>query len=149
MRETLGDLQGRHGFGRAIAAPQIGAPIRALYVELDQPWVMINPEIVDVGTDDFLVWDDCFSFIDLMVRVQRAYRIKVRFQDLRGKTHVLELENGAAELLQHEMDHLDGVLAVDRPAGLDPLCLREEWNKHYAHRGRWGKPAPRAEPLPH
>jgi len=148
MRETLGDLQGRHGFGRAIAAPQIGAPIRVLYVELDEPWVMINPEIVDVGTEDFLVWDDCFSFIELMVRVQRAHRIKVRFHDLNGKQHVLELEREAAELLQHEIDHLDGVLAVDRPASLDPFCLREEWNKHYAARGRWGNPAPRVAPPP-
>jgi peptide deformylase len=147
LKETLRDLKSRYGIGRGIAAPQIGAPMRVIYVELDRPWVLINPEIVDVGTEDFAVWDDCFSFINLMVRVQRAYRIKVRYQDLRGKTHTVELEGDVAELLQHEIDHLEGVLALDRPAGLDSFCMREEWNKHHALTGRYGEPSLRAEPV--
>jgi peptide deformylase len=118
-----------------------------VYAELDKPLIMLNPEIIDVGNDDFMVWDDCYSFLDMMVRVQRAYRVKVRYQDLAGKAHTSELEGDAAELLQHEIDHLDGVLAVDRPAGLDPFCLREEWNKHYGRKGRYGNPTPRAAPL--
>ena len=55
----------------------------------------------------------------------------------------VELEGDRAELLQHEIDHLDGVLAVDRAHGLDPFCLREEWNRHYAAQGRYGDPEPR------
>jgi peptide deformylase len=62
LQETLSDFRARNGMGRGIAAPQIGAPIRLVYIEIDRPWVLINPEIVDIGTDDFLVWDDCFSF---------------------------------------------------------------------------------------
>jgi peptide deformylase len=147
LKETLRDLKSRYGIGRGIAAPQIGAPMRVIYIEMDRPWVLINPEIVDVGTEDFGVWDDCFSFINLMVRVQRAYRIKVRYQDLRGKTHTVELEGDVAELLQHEIDHLEGVLVVDRPAGLDSFCMREEWNKHHALLGRYGEPSLRAEPI--
>ena len=84
LRDTLRDWQSRFGTGRAIAAPQIGAPVRIVYVEMDRPWPLINPEIVDIGTEDFTVWDDCFSFPNLMIRVQRAYRIRVRFQDLKG-----------------------------------------------------------------
>ena len=148
LKETLRDLKSRHGMGRAIAAPQIGAPIRVVYVDIDRPWVLINPEIVDVSTEDFGVWDDCFSFPELMVRVQRAYRIAVRYQDLRGRTHTLEVDGPVAELIQHEIDHLEGVLAVDRPAGVDPFCLREEWNKQYAARGRYSRPSLRAEPIP-
>jgi peptide deformylase len=62
--------------GRALAAPQIGAPVRVVFVEITgkQRWTMINPEITDVGSQDFLVWDDCFSFPNLLVRVTRAYR---------------------------------------------------------------------------
>src|ERR1044071_3219817 len=67
LRVVLGEVKARHGMGRALAASQIGAPIRVVYVDAGKPWVLINPEIVDVGTDDFLVWDDCFSFPDLMV----------------------------------------------------------------------------------
>src|SRR5687768_16522532 len=111
-----------------------------VYADLGKPWVLINPEIIDVGTDDFLVWDDCFSFPDIMVRVQRAFRIKVRYQDLRGKTLTVDLERDEAELIQHEIDHLDGVLAVDRPVGLDPFCLRKEWKRHYTDKLRYGSP---------
>lgn len=140
LRETLRDWQSRFGAGRAIAAPQIGAPVRMVYVEMDRPWVLINPEIMDIGNEDFSVWDDCFSFPNLLVRVSRAYRIRVRYQDLKGAWKEEDLEGDRAELLQHEIDHLDGVLAVDRPHGLDPFCLREEWNRLHGLGGRYGPP---------
>jgi peptide deformylase len=145
LRETLRDFQSRFGYGRAIAGPQIGAPVRIVCVEMDKPWTLINPEIVDVGTEDFTVWDDCFSSPNLMVRVSRAFRIKVRYQDQKGEWHTEELERDRAELLQHEIDHLDGVLAVDRPHGLDPFCLREEWNRQHASEGRYGEAEIRSE----
>lgn len=146
LRDTLRDWQQRHGSGRGIAAPQIGAPIRLIHIEIDRPWTLVNPEIVDVGEQDFLVWDDCFSFPDLMVRVQRAHHVTVKYQDLFGKEHTVQAEHDLAELLQHEIDHLDGVLAVDRPTGLDPFCLREEWTRHWAAQGRYGPPTPRWAP---
>src|ERR1700741_609522 len=92
LGETLRDFQSRFGTGRAIAAPQIGAPVRIVYVEMDRPWPLINPEIVEIGTEDFSVWDDCFSFPSLLVRIQRAYRIRVRYQDMKGETHEVDLE---------------------------------------------------------
>ncbi len=144
MKETLHDWQARFGSGRAIAAPQIGAPLRLVYTNADRPWTLINPEIIDIGTDDFAVWDDCFSFPDLLVRVSRAHEIKVHYQDETGTEQEVQLEGAMAELLQHEIDHLDGVLAVDRPHGLDPFCMREEWNRLYGKEGRYGAPEPRA-----
>lgn len=151
LADTLRDWQSRFGSGRGIAAPQIGAPLRLVYIEMERPWVLINPEIVDIGEEDFTVWDDCFSFPNLLVRVLRAYRIRVRYHDLRGQAHEAEFEGDRAELLQHEIDHLDGVLTVDRPHGLDPFCLREEWNRFYAAAGRYGEPelriAPYATPI--
>jgi peptide deformylase len=146
LRDTLRDWQARHGYGRGIAAPQIGAPIRLIHIEIDRPWTLVNPEIVDIGDTDFTVWDDCFSFPGLMVRVSRAYQVRVRYQDLAGREHFIEAERDLAELLQHEIDHLDGVLAVDRATGLDPFCLKEEWNRHWAAQGRYGEPAPRWAP---
>src|ERR1044071_5945263 len=144
MRETLRDWQSRFGIGRAIAAPQIGAPVRIVHVEMDRPWTLINPEIVDIGTEDFTVWDDCFSFPNLLVRVQRAHRIRIKYQDRKGEDHEIDLEGDRAELLQHEIDHLDGVLAVDRPQGLDPFCLREEWHRQHGSAGRYGPPEARS-----
>lgn len=146
LQETLRDLKARQGIGRGLAAPQIGAPIRLVYLELDEPTYLVNPEIVDIGTSDFLVWDDCFSIPNLLVRVQRAYQIVVRYHDLMGREHEIAAEGELAELLQHEIDHLDGVLAVDRATGLDPFCFREEWNKHHPKEKRYGKRTPREAP---
>jgi len=148
LRETLRDWQSRFGSGRAIAAPQIGAPVRIVHVEMDRPWTMINPEVLDIGTEDFTVWDDCFSFPNLLVRVQRAYHVRIRYEDLKGEVQEIDLERDMAELLQHEIDHLDGVLAVDRAYGNDPFCLREEWNRLYTGSDRYGEPEPRSEQVP-
>jgi peptide deformylase len=143
LQDTLRELKQQHGVGRGLAAPQIGAPMRIVYIEADEPQVLLNPEIEDIGTHDFQVWDECFSIPNLLVQVQRAYHIRVTYKDLAGKSQVIEAEGPLAELLQHEIDHLDGVLIIDRPTGLDPFCLREEWEKQYAAQGRYSEPSPR------
>jgi len=143
LQDTLRHLKARHGRGRGLAAPQIGAPMRLIYIEIDKPWFLVNPEIIDIGTQDFPVWDDCFSVPNLLVRVQRAHRVVVAYSALNGTKHTVEAEGELAELLQHEIDHLDGVLMVDRADGLDPFCLWKEWEKHYAAGGRYGEPQSR------
>ena len=140
IQDTLIHLKKQFGRGRGLAAPQIGAPLRIIYLEAPKPCFMVNPEILDIGTEDFSVWDDCFSIPDLLVRVQRAHQVSVTYNDLAGRTHSIEATGDLAELLQHEIDHLDGVLMVDRPVGLDPFCVREEWEKHYASDGKYGAP---------
>jgi len=144
LRDSLRAAKRKYRMGRAIAAPQIGAPVRIVFVEVDkQRWTMVNPEITDVGRDDFEVWDDCFSFPNLLVRVNRAYEVTVTFQDLKGKTHSMDLKEAMAELLQHEIDHVDGILAVDRAHGLDPFAFRKEWDKIHRASERYGPPKPR------
>ncbi len=145
LRDTLRAARAKHKMGRAMAAPQIGAPVRVVFVEIKgkQRWVMVNPEITDVGSEDFLVWDDCFSFPNLLVRVTRAYRATLTYQDLDGESHTMELEGPMAELLQHEIDHLDGILAVDRASGNDPFAFRSEWEKLHDGAERYGAPKPR------
>ena len=144
LRDTLTAAKRRYKMGRAIAASQIGAPVRLLLVDPGKMrWMMVNPEITDVGSEDFVVWDDCFSFPNLLVRVTRAYRITVSYQDLKNKARTLELVGPMAELLQHEIDHLDGILAVDRATGLDPFAFRSEWEKIHTSAERYGPPTPR------
>src|SRR2546429_8286781 len=147
LRDTLRAAKEKYKMGRAMAAPQIGAPVRIVFVQMDkQRWTMINPEITDVGPEDFLVWDDCFSFPNLYVRVSRAYTATLSYTDLKGKQHTMPLEGPMAELLQHEIDHLDGILALDRGAGPDPFALRSEWEKHHDASQRYGAPKPREMP---
>ncbi|OLC05201.1 MAG: hypothetical protein AUH78_25805 [Gemmatimonadetes bacterium 13_1_40CM_4_69_8] len=144
LRDTLRAAKEKYKMGRAMAAPQIGAPVRIVFVQMDkQRWTMINPEITDVGPDDFLVWDDCFSFPSVFVRVPRAYTATLTYTDLKGKQHTMQLEGPMAELLQHEIDHLDGILALDRAAGPDPFAFRSEWEKLHDASERYGRPKPR------
>ena len=149
LRDTLKAAKQQYGMGRALAAPQIGAPVRVVVVDVEgakQRMTLVNPEVTDVGSEDFEVWDDCFSFPDLLVRVNRAYRITVSYLDLRGKPHSLECVGPMAELLQHEIDHLDGILALDRAAGLDPFAYRDEWVKHHDPQERYSPPRLREAP---
>src|SRR3970040_2881400 len=102
LRDTLRAARARYKMGRALAAPQIGAPVRVVFVEITgkQRWTMVNPEITDVDSQDFLVWDDCFSFPNLLVRVSRAYRISLTSHDLEGESHSMELQGPMAALVQ-------------------------------------------------
>jgi peptide deformylase len=144
LRDTLSAARRRFKMGRALAAPQIGAPVRVVFVQIGkQRWIMVNPEITDVGRDDFQVWDDCFSFPGLYVRVTRAYQVTLSYQDIKGEQHTEQLEGPMAELMQHEIDHLDGILAVDRASGLDPFAFRREWEKLHEPEERYGPPKPR------
>src|SRR3954468_8388116 len=144
LRATLRTARKKYNMGRARAAHQTGAPLRWVVIEIGKfRATMINPEITDVGAEDFHVWDDCFSFPNLLVRVTRAYRATLRYTDLKGKQVTMELEGPMAELLQHELDHLDGILALDQPSGLDPFSYKAEWDKQHKPTERYGPPRPR------
>lgn len=116
LAATLVDFRRRHGFGRAISAPQIGVAQRFIAVNLgDGVFFVVNPLITMRSDESFTMWDDCMSFPELFVKVQRHRTISLSYQDERGTTRAWErMEIAPAELLQHEIDHLDGVLAVDR-----------------------------------
>jgi peptide deformylase len=126
LRDTLADFRTRRGFGRGIAAPQIGVPQRVLFIDAGEPIAMVNPVIVRRSRNRILLWDDCFSFPDLLVKVKRHLMIDVRYRDLYGRAKTLRAEGGMSELLQHEIDHLDGVLALDRAIDSRHIVYRSE-----------------------
>jgi peptide deformylase len=130
LRDTLRDFQRAHGFGRGISAVQIAEPKRLIYMELNgRAWRLRNPEYEFRSEETFVLWDDCFSFPDLLARVERHVAVRVRYEDENGETQRIEASGPLSELLQHEMDHLDGVLAVDRAIDRDSLCTREEYER--------------------
>src|SRR6266516_2732331 len=108
LRDTLRAAKEKYKMGRAMAAPQIGAPVPSVFVQ-----------------------------------VPRAYTATLTYTDLKGKQHTMQLEGPMAELLQHEIDHLDGILALDRAAGPDPFAFRSEWEKIHDPSERYGRPKPR------
>ncbi len=123
LHATLADFRARHGFGRAMAAPQAGIGRRIVVMNLGAtPFALINPEISARSDETFEVWDDCLSVPDQVVRVRRHCRISVRYQDEFGHTRQWQADApDLAELLQHEIDHLDGVLMTERACGADAL----------------------------
>jgi peptide deformylase len=129
LRDTLAGFRTSHGFGRGIAAPQIGVTKRILYVDAEYTGPLINPTIVKKSRKKFRLWDDCFSFPDILVHVERNCSIEVAFLDERGRRSSLKAEGAFSELLQHEIDHLNGVLAIDRAVDSRHIILRSEYNK--------------------
>ena len=114
LRDTLMAFRHEQGFGRAIAAPQIGAMVRVLFVQAPEPCPMLNPVLVPMDGELIDVWDDCLSFPDLLVKVRRHRRCRLTYRDLSWELHRVVVEDDLSELLQHECDHLDGILAVQR-----------------------------------
>lgn len=114
LHDTLMSFRSRHGVGRAIAAPQIGVMKRLVYMNMDEPTVFLNPVLSDLSEEKFELWDDCMSFPDLLVRVSRHRSCTVSYRDLDWHLNSAALKDDLSELLQHECDHLDGILAVSR-----------------------------------
>ncbi|HTP12668.1 MAG TPA: peptide deformylase, partial [Bacteroidota bacterium] len=109
LRETLADFRSRRGFGRGIAAPQIGTTRQIIYTNSEYRGALINPRIIQRSRKTFTLWDDCFSFPDILAKVVRHYSITVSFKDEEGTGRVLRAAGAFSELLQHEIDHLHGI----------------------------------------
>lgn len=114
LHDTLMDFRKTYGAGRAVAAPQIGVNKRLLYMYLDKPYIFINPNLTFPDDEKYILWDDCMSFPGLIVKVERYKRAVIHYQDENFKPCKMELEGDLSELLQHEYDHLDGILATMR-----------------------------------
>lgn len=121
------------GYGRAIAAPQIGELKRVIYLSAPKPTVLVNPEIMEKSVETSLVWDACLSFLCIFMKVRRHDRIVIRYQDLSGTEKFLDAgpEHDLSELLQHEIDHLDGILSIDRVEDKKTIVTREEFEQRY------------------
>jgi peptide deformylase len=134
LHATLAAFRAEHGFGRAIAAPQIAILKRFIAADLGEgPFTLIDPVIVWRSDEVFKLWDGCMCFPTLLVRVQRAASISVEYTDEAGdRVRMGPLDRATSELLQHEIDHLDGVLAVDRAVGPEAVISREAYALHRA-----------------
>jgi peptide deformylase len=130
LRDTLAAFRQANGFGRGIAAPQIGILKRMIYIAMPSgefSGALINPVIVDRSEDSVELWDACFSLPDLMVKVSRAAAVVVEYHDEAGKERRLEARGDFAELLQHEIDHLDGLLIIHRALSPRAFTTRQEY----------------------
>ena len=129
LHDTLMDFREAYGAGRAIAAPQIGVMRGLVYMHVTEPVVMMNPIIQPHGEEMIEVWDDCMCFPDLLVKVLRHRSCRITYRDADWRERTMALEGDLSELLQHEVDHLHGVLAVSRAIDGRSFALRSQ--RHY------------------
>jgi len=128
--------------GVGLAAPQVHEGLRVFVAMLDtadegaeaQPIAIINPELTPVGADVVEDWEGCLSIPDIRGKVPRSRQIVVRALDRRGKRIELRASNFTARVIQHETDHLDGVLFFDRMKSFETLTFLDEFGRYWNER---------------
>ncbi len=135
MIETMREY---HGVG--LAAPQVHEAVRVFVAALDageedapqvETLAIINPEITVIGSDVVEDWEGCLSIPDIRGRVPRAREIAVRAMDRKGDRIELHAHDFHARVIQHETDHLDGVLFFDRMKSFESLTFLDEYSRYW------------------
>ena len=142
MFETMNEYN-----GVGLAAPQVheslrlfvaGFPSKGKDREEDGShvpmMVLINPEITPVGAVTEDDWEGCLSIPEVRGRVTRAREIEVKAYDRRGRRITVAARGFTARVIQHETDHLDGVLFLDRMKSLETLSYLDEFNRYWGER---------------
>jgi peptide deformylase len=117
--------------GIGLAAPQVGLGLRLLVInetgdreKADQELVLVNPTITSRGKETTLYEEGCLSFPEIYAEVSRPDACTVEAQDVKGEPLSLELTGFLSRIVQHELDHLEGILLVDRMSAGDKLRNR-------------------------
>jgi peptide deformylase len=135
MLDTMAEY---HGVG--LAAPQVHEGVRVFVAALDtgdddeedgEAIAIINPEITIVGSELVEDWEGCLSIPDIRGRVPRAREIKVKALDRTGARIELTAHDFPARVIQHETDHLDGVLFFDRMTSLATMTFLDEYSRYW------------------
>jgi peptide deformylase len=129
--------------GVGLAAPQVHESLRVFVALVDadgnseaEPVPIVNPEITIVGSEIIEDWEGCLSIPDIRGRVPRANEITVRALDRNGERMELHAQGFPARVIQHEYDHLDGVLFFDRMRSLESLTFLDEYARYWAKEDR-------------
>ena len=126
--------------GVGLAGPQVHVGLRVFVASLDageggepaeEPIALINPEIAPIGGDVVEDWEGCLSIPDIRGRVPRAREIRVRAFDRKGDRLELHAHDFPARVIQHETDHLDGILFFDRMRSLETLTFLDEYSRFW------------------
>ncbi|MBY8986493.1 MAG: peptide deformylase [Candidatus Lokiarchaeota archaeon] len=133
LKDTLNYLIMTKKVGRAIAAPQIGWKKRVIFYNLkEKSFYMINPIILSKSEEIFEVWDSCFCFeVEFFVQIERYKKIEVEYFDQEAVKKVETFTDDLSELIQHEIDHLNGILATDHLKDPGKIIMRSEWERRF------------------
>ena len=124
-----------HEEGIGLAAPQIGVSTRVIVLDLrredhdDEPMALVNPRLTFTSSETAKQTEGCLSIPGLEEIVERPARVRVEARDPEGEPVEMEADDLLARALQHEIDHLDGVLFLDRVSALKRRMLLKKWKK--------------------
>ncbi|NNE78180.1 MAG: peptide deformylase [Pricia sp.] len=132
----------RSADGAGIAAPQVGISDRVFVMEMrnNQRYpdkenfplrIVVNPEIKPLFTEQLDSWEGCLSIPGIRGRLKRYHKIQLKGLDRNGEKFETELSGFAAIVAQHELEHLNGILFVDRMDSMHPLTFQDEYEKYW------------------
>lgn len=122
LHKVMFEIRAKYQFGRGIAAPQLGIMKRVIYLHLDRPYILINPVLKNLSPELFEVWDDCMCFPNLLVRVRRHRSLTIEYLNEDWEPQTWFVSDAVSELIQHEYDHLEGILCTMR--AIDDISFR-------------------------
>lgn len=136
----------RHVGGVGLAAPQIGKSLRIAVIEIKKtpirpevlplaPTWLINPEMLEVSKEKADDWEGCLSFPNIRGLVPRYKNITVKYLDQSGKKHIVKVAGFQARVFQHEIDHLNGTVYIDRMQDMQSLMTLKEFKQRILGKG--------------
>ena len=134
LAKAMLDTLHKTGYGVGLAAPQVGKSVRLIVIDLKDAFpdesvvlngkiipmpllfhlIIVNPSITPIGTEKDIQEEGCLSIPDRRIEVERFSNVQVRYQDLQGEWNEIQCGGFLARCLQHETDHLDGILILHR-----------------------------------
>ncbi len=141
MYETMQEYSGiglagpqvHEGVRLFVAGVRTGEIVTPMDEETEMPLIaVINPEVVPIGESSRTGWEGCLSIPDIRGEVPRAESIRLRAFDRKGRRFELTAEGLPARVIQHETDHLDGVLFFDRMTSFETLTYMDEFRRYWA-----------------
>jgi len=149
LSDTFFNAKTKYHYCRGIAAPQIGSLKRAILIDDSRfKGPLINPRVISASGPTHEVWDSCLSFnLAFFLQVDRHNSVQIEFLNEEGIKDVLQADGILSELLQHEIDHLDGILATDRLKDIRKIIMREEYEKMSRHTRLGTQQSPGKRPL--
>jgi len=121
--------------GLGLAANQVGKALRAFAADLSQfdvlaePKVFVNPEIMEIGGNLVTAEEGCLSFPGLYQDIERSDKVTIKSLDLDGEEYLFEAAGLVARVMQHEIDHLDGVLFIDKMTPAQRTLIKRKLNR--------------------
>jgi len=130
--DSLYHFRTEHGWGRSLAAPLIGVNVRIIVInEQGNEWTLINPRLVGWSRQQANDWESCVAIGSIWGLVSRPQQVTVMALDPDGNEQRRETDGLLARIIQHEIDHLDGLTWFDRDPDLSSICTTNEYRRRY------------------